>query len=318
MELVIALVALIVGVLILGYGADMFVGGASHIARRFGIPPVVIGLTVVAFGTSAPEMAVNILAAIQGNSGIAYGNVVGSNTFNVLVILGICAIVKPLSVGSQLIKIDIPLMAVAAAILWWFSQDGSLGRIEAAVLFALLVSYIALQVRLSIKERNATKDEFAKEFGEGGPVWKNILFLVIGLVLLIAGAKMFVHGAVTLAQLWGVSEQVIALTIVSAGTSLPEVATSIAATMKGEREIAVGNVVGSNIFNILAVLGISGLLAPSPIIADAAMRGIDLPIMLLTCVALAPLAKFRGKFERPVGVIFLAGYIAYTVHLIYR
>lgn len=318
MELVIALVALIVGVLILGYGADMFVSGASQLARRFGIPPVVIGLTVVAFGTSAPEMAVNILAAIQGNSGIAYGNVVGSNTFNVLVILGICAIMKPLSVGSQLIKIDIPLMAVASAILWWFSQDGSLGRIEATILFALLLAYVALQVRLSLKERNATKDEFAQEFGEGGPAWKNILFLIIGLVLLIAGAKMFVHGAVTLAQLWGVSEQVIALTIVSAGTSLPEVATSIAATMKGEREIAVGNVVGSNIFNILAVLGISGLLAPSPIIADAAMRGVDLPVMLLTCVALAPLAKFRGKFERPVGVIFLAGYIAYTVHLIYR
>ncbi|MFP5458298.1 MAG: calcium/sodium antiporter [Bacteriovoracia bacterium] len=318
MSLVITLLALIVGVLVLGYGADMFVSGASKIARRFGIPAVVIGLTVVAFGTSAPEMAVNIMAAVQGNSGIAYGNVVGSNIFNVLVILGVCAAIQPLVVGSQLIKIDIPLMAVASAILWWFSQDGSLGRIEALVLFALLVGYVALQVKLALNERQSTKNEFSQEFDEGGPVLKNVVFLLIGLALLVVGARMFVYGAVELARLWGVSEQVIALTIVSAGTSLPEVATSVAATLKGEREIAVGNVVGSNIFNILAVLGLSGLLAPSAIIADVGMRGIDLPIMVLTCVALAPLAKFRGKFERPVGVLFVAGYIVYVVQLIGR
>lgn len=318
MSLIITLLALIVGVLVLGYGADMFVSGASKIARRFGIPAVVIGLTVVAFGTSAPEMAVNIMAAVQGNSGIAYGNVVGSNIFNVLVILGVCAAIQPLVVGSQLIKIDIPLMAVGAAILWWFSQDGALGRIEALVLFTLLVGYLALQVKLSLSERQATKNEFSQEYNEGGPVLKNVVFLLIGLALLVVGARMFVYGAVELARLWGVSEQVIALTIVSAGTSLPEVATSVAATLKGEREIAVGNVVGSNIFNILAVLGLSGLLAPTAIVADAGMRGIDLPIMVLTCVALAPLAKLRGKFERPVGVLFVAGYVIYIVQLIGR
>ena len=318
MTLIITLLALIVGVLILGYGADVFVNGSSQIARRFGIPPVVIGLTVVAFGTSAPEMAVNIMAAMQGNSAIAFGNVVGSNTFNVLFILGVCALFKPLMVGSQLIKIDIPIMASVSVLLWWFAQDGELNRLEAGIFFALILGYIFLQVKLSLKEKAATKNEFDQEYGHGGPVWKNILFLVIGLTLLIVGARMFVYGAVELARFWGVSEQVIALTIVSAGTSLPEVATSVAATLKGEREIAIGNVVGSNICNILAVLGVSGLLSPAALLADEAMRGIDIPVMLLTCVAVAPLAKFRGKFERPVGVIFLAGYIAYTVHLIYR
>lgn len=318
MSLVITLLALIVGVLVLGYGADMFVNGASKIARRFGIPPVVIGLTVVAFGTSAPEMAVNIMAALQGNSAIAYGNVVGSNIFNVLIILGICAVIRPLIVGSQLIKIDIPLMAVTSALLWWFSQDGALGKVESLVLFTLLVGYIALQVKLSMNERQSIKNEFAEEFDQGGPAWKSVVFLGIGLALLVVGARMFVYGAVELARIIGISEQVIALTIVSAGTSLPEVATSVAATLKGEREIAIGNVVGSNIFNILAVLGLSGLLAPSDIIADAGMRGVDLPVMLLTCVALAPLAKFRGKFERPVGVLFVVGYVVYVIELINR
>lgn len=316
MNLVIIIIALIAGVAVLGYGADLFVNGASKLARRFGISPLVIGLTVVAFGTSAPEMAVNILAAAQGNSAIAMGNVVGSNIFNIMIILGACALIHPLLVGTQLIKIDIPIMAAVSALCWWFGQDGLLQPWEAALFFVGIVGYTFLQVKLAMKER-ATQ-EYQQEFSQSGPAGRNILLLILGLVLLIVGARLFVYGAVEVARLFGISESVIALTIVSAGTSLPEVATSVAATLKGEKEIAIGNVVGSNIFNILAVLGVSGLVAPSPLIVDHFMQNIDIPVMLLVSVTMLPLVKWRGKFERPIGVLYLLGYIGYLVNLISR
>ena len=319
MAIMIALFALVIGGLILGYGADLFVDGASHMARRFGISAVVIGLTVVAFGTSAPEMAVNILAALNGNNDIAMGNVVGSNIFNIFIVLGVCAIIKPLMVSSQLTKIDIPLMAVSAVLVWWFSFDGMILKWEAAVLSLLLVGYTALQVFLSKQEKSkAIVEESEKEFSESAPVWKNVLLLIGGLALLIGGARMFVYGAVEIARVLGMSEQVIALTIVSAGTSLPELAASVAATLKGEREIAIGNVVGSNIFNVLLVLGLSGVLSPTNLLADTAMRNIDIPLMILASVLMAPLARFRGKFERPVGILFVLSYVGYVIHLLGR
>lgn len=318
MQLFVIILSLIVGVLVLGYGADVFVASASKLARRFGISPVVIGLTVVAFGTSAPEMAVNILAAMNGNSAIAFGNVVGSNTFNVLVILGICTLIKPLVIQGQLLKIDIPLMVITSALLWWMGQDGALTMIEAIVLTIGIIGYTTLQVKLAMKERASVKAEFSQEFNEGGPAPRNILLLIGGLVLLIVGARMFVYGAVELARLWEISESVIALTIVSAGTSLPEVATSVAATLKGEKEIAIGNVVGSNIFNILAVLGISGILSPTPLLADLPMQQIDLPVMVLSTLVVVLLAKTPAKFQKVLGVFFLTGYGAYLVNLINR
>ena len=319
MAIMIALFALIIGGLILGYGADLFVDGASHMARRFGISAVVIGLTVVAFGTSAPEMAVNILAALNGNNDIAMGNVVGSNIFNIFIVLGVCAVLKPLTVSSQLTKIDIPLMAVSAVLVWWFAFDGMILKWEAMILSLLLVAYTALQVFLSKQEKSkAIVEESEKEFSESAPVWKNLLLLTGGLALLIGGARMFVYGAVEIARVLGMSEQVIALTIVSAGTSLPELAASVAATLKGEREIAIGNVVGSNIFNVLLVLGLSGLLSPTNLLADSAMRNIDIPLMILASVLMAPLARFRGKFERPVGILFVLSYVGYVIHLLGR
>jgi cation:H+ antiporter len=318
MEILISILALVVGVAVLGYGADLFVEASSRLARRLGISPVVIGLTVVAFGTSAPEMAVNIMGAAQGSSGIAFGNVVGSNIFNVMVILGLCAMIKPLLIKGQLLKIDIPIMCGASALLWWFAQDGVLSKIEAAALTAGIIGYVTLQVRLALKERQAVKQEFEQEFSEGGTYPRNLILLAVGLVLLVVGARLFVYGAVELARLWGISETVIALTIVSAGTSLPEVATSVAATLKGEKEIAIGNVVGSNIFNLLAVMGISGLVAPLALTADTAMSSIDIPVMLLSSLLLAPLAHFRGKLELWVGALFLIGYAGYLVLLIQR
>jgi len=319
MDIIIALFALVIGGLVLGYGADLFVDGASHMARRFGISAVVIGLTVVAFGTSAPEMAVNILAAINGNNDIAMGNVVGSNIFNIFIVLGVCATIQPLVVSSQLSKIDIPLMAVASILLWWFAFDGVIEKTESSVLSFLLILYTALQVFLSKKEKSKTiVDESEKEFSQSAPVWKNLLFLIGGLALLIGGARMFVYGAVEIARVLGMSEQVIALTIVSAGTSLPELAASVAATLKGEREIAIGNVVGSNIFNVLLVLGLSGVVSPTNLLADSFMRNIDIPLMILGCVLMAPLARFRGKFERPVGILFVLSYMGYVIHLLGR
>jgi cation:H+ antiporter len=319
MAIMIALFALVIGALILGYGADLFVDGASHMARRFGISTVVIGLTVVAFGTSAPEMAVNVLAAINGNSDIAMGNVVGSNIFNIFIVLGISAVIKPLMVSSQLSKIDIPLMVVTSLLLWWFAFDGSIQKWEGVVLTILIGGYTALQVFLSRREKSkAIIDESNKEFSETSPAWKNIIFLIGSLALLIGGARMFVYGAVEIARVLGMSEQVIGLTIVAAGTSLPELAASVAATLKGELEIAIGNVVGSNIFNILAVLGLSGILSPTDIISDHAMTNIDIPLMILASLMMAPLARFRGKFERPVGILFVLSYAGYVIHLLDR
>lgn len=318
MNLMISLFALVIGGLVLGYGADLFVDGASKLARRFGISPLVIGLTVVAFGTSAPEMAVNILAAIQGNNGIVMGNVVGSNIFNVFVVIGVCAVIKPLLVTGQIVKIDIPIMAVASLATWWFAQNGVIEKYEALILVLGIVGYTLLQLQLSKKEKQAVKEEYAEEYSQGNSSLKSTLFLIGGLLLLVGGARMFVYGATEIARLWGVSEQVIALTIVSIGTSLPELAASIAATLKGEREIAIGNVVGSNLFNILCVLGFSGIFSTSDILTDLPMRSIDIPLMVLGAVIMAPLARFRGKFERPVGILMLISYGAYVIHLIDR
>jgi cation:H+ antiporter len=318
MNLMISLFALVIGGLVLGYGADLFVDGASKLARRFGISPLVIGLTVVAFGTSAPEMAVNILAAIQGNNGIVMGNVVGSNIFNVFVVIGVCAVIKPLLVTGQIVKIDIPIMAVASLATWWFAQNGVIEKYEALILVLGIVGYTLLQLQLSKKEKQAVKEEYAEEYSQGNSSLKSTLFLIGGLLLLVGGARMFVYGATEIARLWGVSEQVIALTIVSIGTSLPELAASIAATLKGEREIAIGNVVGSNLFNILCVLGFSGIFSTSDILTDLPMRSIDIPLMVLGAVIMAPLARFRGKFERAVGILMLISYGAYIIHLIDR
>src|SRR5690606_16274499 len=260
MEILQVILYLVGGVLILSWGANFFVQSASHLARRFGISPVIIGLTVVAFGTSAPELTVSILAAIRGNTDIAMGNVIGSNIFNIAFILGICALIAPLKVSSQLIKIDIPIMVVVSFFLLWAAYDQTISRTEGFLLFTGIVLYTFLQIKLSVRSKNS-QEQFKKEFSVKGNLWKDIAFLTIGLGTLIIGADLFVDGAVLGARLLGWSEAVIGLTIIAAGTSLPEVATSIAATLKGERDIAIGNVVGSNIFNILCVLGVSGILS---------------------------------------------------------
>jgi cation:H+ antiporter len=307
------------GIVILIAGAEVLVRGASRLAAGLGISPLVIGLTVVAFGTSSPELAVSVQSAVAGETGLAMGNVVGSNIFNVLFILGISAAVTPLVVAQQLVRLDVPLMIAASFALLLLGLDGGLGRLDGALLFGGALAYTAFLVRQSRRETAAVMAEYEGEFGEqkvGATSWLRDTALVLGgLVMLVIGSRWLVGGAVEIATALGVSELVIGLTVVAAGTSLPEVATSVLASMRGERDIAVGNVVGSNLFNILVVLGASGLVAPRGIAVDPAALRFDIPVMIAVAVACLPIFA-RQVISRPAGLLFLGYYVAYTLYVV--
>ena len=310
-------VLFVAGLGLLVLGAEWLVRGASRLAAALGISPLVIGLTVVAFGTSAPEVAVSVKSAWAGQPDLALGNVVGSNIFNVLLILGASAVVTPLLVSSQLIRLDVPVMIGLSVLTLLLAGDGSIGRLDGAILFAGAVAYTAFQIRQSRKESAAIRDEYAQEYGpKPSSTAANLAFVGAGLALLVLGSRWLVNGAVAFAQALGVSELVIGLTIVAAGTSLPEVATSILAAFRGERDIAVGNVVGSNIFNILAVLGLSGLVAPSGLPAPAALLRFDLPVMIAVAIACLPIFASGATIARWEGALFLFYYAAYTAYTV--
>lgn len=306
---------LIGGGIVLSLGANFFVQSSSHLARRFGISPVIIGLTVVAFGTSAPELAVSILAVSQGNTDIAMGNAVGSNIFNIAFILGICALITPLVVSSQLIRIDIPIMVAASLFLTFASWNNFISHTEGYILIAGIVIYTMLQVKLAANGKNAD-EEFEREFSNEGKLGKDALILLIGLFALVGGAHYFVEGAVLGARLLGWSEAVIGLTIIAAGTSLPEVATSVAATLKGERDIAIGNVVGSNIFNILCVIGVSSAISPNGLPVSDHIARIDVAIMLLIALFFMPFCILRKQVDRFAGGMLLCAWLCHTSYLI--
>ncbi|SFR82125.1 cation:H+ antiporter [Marinobacter daqiaonensis] len=281
------------------------------------LPPLVIGLTVVAFGTSAPELAVSVRSAYAGQAELAIANVVGSNTFNVLFILGLAAVISPLVVSKQLIRQDVPIMilvSVAAVVMVW---DGQIGRLEAALLLVALIAYTGF---LFVQGRRQNNEMSANEVSEliqvKVPTWRNILLVVVGLALLVAGARMLVTSAVTIASSMGISEAVIGLTIVAAGTSLPEVMTSVIATIKGQRDIAIGNVVGSNIFNILCVLGLSAMISPEPLLAGSQMVALDIPVMLGVAVLCLPLFFSGASLDRLEGGLFLLLYVSYVWYMI--
>jgi len=314
---------LLCGLILLVLGGEFLVRGGSKLALRFGISPLVIGLTVVAFGTSAPELVVSVKAALAGQSDIALGNVIGSNIFNVLFILGISAIICPLVVSQQLVRIDVPIMIGISFLLMILSMDGKIGRIDGLLLSSGLIAYIFFAVKMGKKESSTeVKAEYAQEFRskkKSSSGFVNLLLILGGLALLIWGARWFVESAIILALQFGVSELVIALTIVAAGTSLPEVATSVIASIKGERDIAVGNVVGSNIFNILGILGIAGLLSgPGGIQVSKGISSFDLPIMITVAVACLPIFITGHKISRWEGFLFLFYYVIYTVYLIMK
>lgn len=296
------------GLILLITGAELLVKGASRLAISFGIPALVVGLTVVAFGTSAPEMAVSVKAAFSGQAELAIANVVGSNIFNILFILGLAAVIMPLIVSQQLIRQDVPIMIAISVMALWMIQDGMIGKLEATILFAGVVLYTVFLFYQGKKTGidNSEIDE------KPAPTWLNVMLIIIGLALLVLGARWLVQSAVTIASSFGVSEAVIGLTIIAAGTSLPEVMTSIVATIKGERDIAIGNVVGSNIFNILAVLGLSGLFSPTPLLASEQLMQIDVPVMLGVAILCLPLFFLGGILNRFEGLLFLMLYVAYV------
>ncbi len=308
------------GLVLLIVGAEALVRGSSRLAAAIGISPLIIGLTVVAFGTSSPELAVSVKAAVSDQANIVIGNVIGSNIFNILFILGLSAMIAPLIVSRQLIRLDVPLMVAAAALCLPISADALISRGEGAMLFLGLVAYIAFLIYISRKESRPVQDEFAVEFGQESSTakhWlKNIGLVAGGLGMLILGSKWLVDGAVSMAHYFGVSDLIIGLTIVAAGTSLPEVVTSVIASLRGERDIAVGNVVGSNLFNTLGVLGLAGVIAPSGVAVSSAAMKFDMPIMVAASLACLPIF-FSGKLiARWEGALLFAYYIAYTVFLV--
>jgi cation:H+ antiporter len=315
-------VQLIAGLVFLVAGAEVLVKGASKIAGTFGISPLVIGLTIVAIGTSSPELAVSVMASLNGQMDIALGNVVGSNIFNILFILGISSLFVPLVVAQQLIRLDVPIMIGASLLVLAFGWDGSIQPWEGAILLAIGIGYTIFVIRSSKKEGNqAVLNEYETEYSqEAGPAapktWISVLQIIAGLALLILGSRWLVNSAVAIASSMGVSDLIIGLTIIAAGTSLPEVATSIIASIRGERDIAVGNAVGSNIFNILFILSISAIVGKGGIeVAEQALR-FDLPVMIAVAVACLPIFFTGRRLDRWEGFVFLGYYVAYTVYII--
>ena len=300
-------------------GADFFVDGATAIAKKLRIPNIVVGLTIVAMGTSLPELAVSVSAAIDGSSAIAIGNVVGSNLINILVILGLSAVILPLSVDRSMFRRDLPVLMLTAAILpvMTLIGGGYFGRICGAILVALFIGYIALTVRSALAYRNITlpEGEAPAEENEAKdlPWWLCALFTVGGAALIVLGGNFSVDGATAIAQQWGVSEAVIGLTVVALGTSLPELVTSVVAARKGNSDIALGNIVGSNIFNVLFILGTTVLVLPF----EVAASGLVDQLVLLGVSALLMITAYTGKkLSRIEGAAYLAIYAAYLSYLL--
>ncbi len=311
------------GLILLVIGANVLVRGASKLALSFGISPLVVGLTIVAFGTSAPEVAVSVGAVLDGRNDIAIGNVVGSNIFNVLFILGVSALITPLIVNIQLIRQEVPIMIGASLLLLALGLDGRLSFFDGSFLFVLLLAYTMFLVVQSRRETRAAKDEYADEIKLAeASAWDSrlpvqLLLIGAGLAALVFGSDYLVQASVNFAKAMGVSDLVIGLTIVAAGTSMPEVATSITAAIKGERDIAVGNVVGSNTFNILGCLGLSGLVSGDVGLAMApSLLAFDIWIMLAVALACLPVFMTGREIARWEGGVFLGYYVAYVAYLI--
>ncbi|PJJ96304.1 sodium:calcium antiporter [Lysobacteraceae bacterium NML91-0213] len=308
---------LLAGLAALVLGAELLVRGATRLALATGLSPLVIGLTVVAFGTSAPELAVGIGAARGGVPDIALGNVVGSNITNVLLILGLSALIAPLVVARQLIRVDVPIMVALSLGVLLLARDGVIGIADGLLLVAALVAYTVVQIRIGRRDPDAAPGSPAVDLPDGARGWlTNIALVGGGLALLVVGADWLVDAATTIARLLGLSDLVIGLTVVAVGTSMPEIATSVLATLRGQRELAVGNVVGSNIFNLLGVLGITALFAPDGIGVSQAALHFDMPVMIATAVACLPVFFTGHCIRRWEGMLFLGYYVAYTAYLL--
>lgn len=312
------LVLFVGGLVALVLGAELLVRGASRLALSLGISPLVVGLTIVAIGTSSPEVAVSVGAALDGQTDIAVGNVVGSNIFNILLILGVSALIIPLAVNAQIVRQEVPIMIGASLLLLTFGLDGRIGRLEAGALLALLVAYVVFLIMQSRREQQANALAAAPAVGEAGKrnLPMQLLLIAAGLGLLVQGSNWLVDASIALAKSIGVSDLVIGLTIVAAGTSMPEVATSVMAALRKERDIAIGNVVGSNIFNILGCLGLAGVVSSTGLPLAPSVQNFDLWVMLAVAFACLPVFLTGRTIARWEGAVFVFYYIAYVAYLI--
>ena len=318
---VLAVVSLVVGIAVLIGGAEFLVRGASRLAARTGISSIVIGLTVVAFGTSAPELAVSLQSAFQDNADLAIGNIVGSNIANVLLVLGLAAMVGGgLVVAQRIVRIDVPLMVAVSVAVWLMALDGEINRLDGVILTVVLIVYVIWTVRAARRPDPVSEAEYDEALEPEKlavtPVWVDLGLVVGGLVGLVLGARLLVDGASDIAAALGVPDLIVGLTVVAVGTSMPEIATSILAAMRGERDLAVGNAVGSNLFNLMCVLGLSSVISPSALVVSEGARNVDLPIMTAVAVACLPVFFNGYALKRWEGGVFVAYYTAYTVYLV--
>lgn len=300
------------GLVLLVGGAELLIRGSSRLALRLGVPSLVVGLTVVAYGTSTPELVVSAKAALGGQADIALGNVVGSNIFNVLFILGASALVAPLRVTRPIVWREVPVMILVTVLAWGLALDGRFSRADGLGLLILLVGYTVYQVVAGLKEGGSRPPEERNKYSVSGSLFS----IAAGLAVLVWGARWLLEGSVDIARTFGVSELIIGLTIVAAGTSLPEVATSILATWRGEREIAIGNVVGSNIYNILGVLGMAAVIGQDGVAVSTPALNFDIPVMTAVAVACLPIFLTGHLIARWEGALFLFYYGAYTLFLV--
>lgn len=311
--------AIAIGLPVLLWSAGKFVDGAASIANHFGVSPLLIGMLIIGFGTSAPEIVVSIFAAINGNSGIALGNAYGSNIANIMLILGLTALISPIAVRSNIVKKELPVLLGITFFAVWQVLDGTVSKDDAFSLLGLFVLLLSWSIWHGMK---GDKDVLAEEYSEEinateGTVKTHLIWLISGLLLLVASSRMLVWGSVEVATFFGVSDTIIGLTVLAIGTSLPELASSLIAVKKGEHDLAIGNVIGSNMFNTLAVVGIAGTLQPMSVSADFLYR--DVLVMIAATVALFVFCigiKRQGRLNRLEGAAFLAAYIGYTYWLI--
>jgi len=310
--MIVDILIIIIGIVVVLWGADRLTDGAVAVAERMNISQMVIGLTIVAMGTSMPEFCVSFVSALKGTPDLAVGNVVGSNIFNTLFIVGCAAAVMPISILKSTVRIDVPWAILASVLLIVFCIDRNISYLDAAILLAAFLAFMFFTLRNAKKEKDADSAEEEKTAAET-PMWKSIMFIVVGLACLIVGSNIFVDAATRVASSLGVSEAVIGLTIVACGTSLPELATSVVAARKGNSGIAIGNVLGSNVFNILMILGITGLICPMQI---SGLTMVDFAILLGSIVLLWLFSFTKYRVERWEGFVLMAVFLAYIVWLV--
>ncbi len=308
-----SLLGLVAGSLFLYFGAEGLVRGSASMAIKKGITPLIVGLTIVSFGTSSPELVVSVSAALRDNPAIAFGNVIGSNICNIALICGVSALIRPIRVNLKLIKNDIVIMIGATLLLIVFALDQNIGRIEGVVLLAGIIGYNIFTLKMAKKEKYIP-DEAEKE-NVSEKTWLDFLFIVGGLLILVLGANLFLSGAIEIAQYLGASDVVIGISVVALGTSLPELATTVVAAVKNKGDISIGNVVGSNIFNLLFIIGAAAVIHPILLTGSNELNYIDIGVMLLVTIILLPLAWTKLEVSRLEGAFLLFIYFGYIYYL---